>query len=273
MVYPEPVGAPADKPRLVEALLQPLEPLIRLLDAVGTLVILGTKAVLWTLRPPFRLGQLLLAMEFVGVQSIFIVVLTGTFTGMVLALQMVNALRDFGAESMVGAIVAISLTREMSPVFAALMVTARGGSAMAAELGNMRVTEQIDALATMGVSPIQYLVTPRMLAGVVMLPLLCVLFTCVGMAGAWFVSVQGLGLDPGIYLANVEAYLEVEDVTMGLIKSLVFGFLLSIISCHQGFYASGGARGVGQATTRAVVNSAVAILISNYLLTSWLMGI
>ncbi|HOU89467.1 MAG TPA: ABC transporter permease, partial [Polyangiaceae bacterium] len=114
---------------------------------------------------------------------------------------------------------------------------------------------------------------PRMLASVLMLPLLCVLFTCVGMAGSWFVAVRGLGLDPGIFVANVEAYLELEDFTMGMAKSVVFGFLVSVISCHQGFHASGGARGVGQATTRAVVNSAVAILIANYLLTSWLMGI
>jgi phospholipid/cholesterol/gamma-HCH transport system permease protein len=212
-------------------------------------------------------------MEFVGVESIFIVALTGTFTGMVLTLQTVNALRSFSAEGVVGMIVAVSLSRELSPVFTALMVTARGGSSMAAEIGNMRVTEQIDALATMGVSPVQYLISPRLLASMVMMPLLCVLFTCVGMAGAWLVGVEWLGIDPGIFVANIKAYVVPMDFWMGMIKSVVFGFLISVISCYQGFFAAGGARGVGQATTRAVVNSAVAILISNYLLTSWLMGI
>src|SRR5690606_21076929 len=148
------------------------------------------------IRPPFRLGQLIQAMDFIGVQSVFIVSLTGVFSGMVLALQMVYSLRQFGAEGMVGSIVAISMTREISPVFAALMVTARAGSAMAAELGNMRVTEQIDALVTMGVSPVQYLLSPRMVAAVVMVPLLCVLYTCVGVAGAWVVAVEWLSVDP-----------------------------------------------------------------------------
>jgi phospholipid/cholesterol/gamma-HCH transport system permease protein len=170
----------------------------------------------------------------------------------------------------VGSIVAISLTREISPVFAALMVTARGGSAMAAELGNMRVTEQIDALTTMGVSPVQYLLAPRLLACVAMLPLLCILYTCLGMAGSWVVAVDWLSVDPGIFISNIEKYLMPKDLYMGMVKSLVFGFLVSAISCAQGFHASGGAKGVGEATTRAVVLSAVAILVSNYVLTSWL---
>jgi phospholipid/cholesterol/gamma-HCH transport system permease protein len=155
-------------------------------------------------------------------------------------------------------------------VFAALMVTARAGSAMAAELGNMRVTEQIDALVTMGVSPVQYLLSPRLLASVLMLPLLCILYTCVGMAGAWVVSVDWLGVDPGIFISNVEKYLVPKDLYMGEIKAIVFGFLISSISTAQGFFATGGAKGVGEATTRAVVISAVAILIANYILTSWL---
>jgi phospholipid/cholesterol/gamma-HCH transport system permease protein len=248
-------------------------PVIGWLEGVGRLVMLASQTVVWTLRPPYRPGLLLKAMEFVGVDSIFIVALTGTFSGMVLTLQTVNALRSFSAEGVVGMIVAVSLTREISPVFTALMVTARGGSSMAAELGNMRVTEQIDALATMGVSPVQYLITPRLLASLIMMPLLCVLYTCLGMAGAWLVAVEGLGIDPGIFVANIKSYIQPMDFWMGMIKAVVFGFLISVISCHQGFFASGGARGVGQATTRAVVNSAVAILISNYLLTSWLMGI
>ena len=246
------------------------QPVYAALDPIGKILELTGQTLAWMIRPPFRLIQLLLAMEFLGVKSIFIISLTGTFSGMVLALQTVNSLRQFSAEGIVGSIVAISLTREISPVFAALMVTARGGSAMAAELGNMRVTEQIDALTTMGVSPVQYLLAPRLLACVMMLPLLCILYTCVGLAGSWVVAVDWLAVDPGIFIANIEKYLMPKDLYMGMIKALVFGFLISAISTAQGFYASGGAKGVGEATTRAVVLSAVAILVSNYLLTSWL---
>jgi phospholipid/cholesterol/gamma-HCH transport system permease protein len=258
---------------LREAIDTVTKPVVELLEGIGTFVMLVVSAAMWTVRPPLRIGQLLGSMEFVGVQSIFIVGLTGIFSGMVLTLQTVNALRDFGAEGVVGAIVAVSMTREISPVFTGLMVTARAGSAMAAELGNMRVTEQIDALATMGVSPVQYLITPRLLAALFMMPLLCVLYTCVGMAGAWFVGVMGLGIDPGIFISNIEAIMEPMDFWMGIIKAVAFGFIVAVISCHQGFHASGGAKGVGQATTRAVVNSSVSILIANYLITSWLMGI
>jgi phospholipid/cholesterol/gamma-HCH transport system permease protein len=196
--------------------------------------------------------------------------LTGTFSGMVFALQTVSGLRQYGAEGVVGSVVAISLTREISPVFTALMVTARAGSAIAAELGNMRITEQIDAITTMGVSPTQYLLSPRLLAGIVMLPLLCIIYTCVGMVGAWIVAIIGLGVDPGIYIANIEEYLVPEDFWMGEIKSACFGFLITAISAEKGFFAKGGARGVGQATTQAVVHSAVAILIANYIITSLL---
>lgn len=247
-----------------------LSPIVEAVEKLGRLVQLTAKTLLWLFRPPFRFGQLLNAMEFMGVQSIFIVMLTGTFSGMVFALQTVVGLRTYGAEGVVGSVVAVSLTREISPVFTALMVTARGGSAIAAELGNMRVTEQIDAITTMGVSPIQYLLSPRLLASVVMLPLLCIVYTCVGMVGAWLVAISGLGVDPGIYIANIEEYLLPRDFWMGEIKSACFGFLIAAISADKGFFASGGARGVGQATTQAVVHSAVAILIANYLITSLL---
>ena len=139
---------------------------------------------------------------------------------------------------------------------------------MAAELGNMRVTEQIDAIVTMGVSPVQYLLSPRLAASVLMVPLLCVLYTCVGMGGSWLVAIEGLGVDPGIFLSNIEKYMVPRDFWMGEIKAVVFGFLISAVSCNQGFFASGGARGVGIATTRAVVQSSVAILVANYIITS-----
>jgi phospholipid/cholesterol/gamma-HCH transport system permease protein len=243
---------------------------IAFFENVGQLVMLTARTLAWIIRPPFRFSQLFSAMDFIGVQSVFIVSLTGVFSGMVLSLQTVNSLRQFGAEGSVGAIVAISLSREIAPVFSALMVTARAGSAMAAELGNMRVTEQIDALVTMSVSPVQYLLSPRMVAAVLMGPLLCVLYGCVGMAGAYLVAVEWLHVDPGVFVANIERYLVLKDIWMGTIKAAVFGFLVSAISCNQGFYASGGARGVGLATTRAVVQSAVALLIANYFITDWL---
>lgn len=247
-----------------------LEPGLHALEQLGNALTLTGQTLVWLIRPPYRVGLAIQAMDFVGVQSIFIVSLTGIFSGMVLALQTVHSLRTFGAEGIVGSIVAISLTRELSPVFTALMVTARAGSAMAAELGNMRVTEQIDALVTMGVSPVQYLLAPRLLAALVMVPLLCVLYTCIGMGGAWLVAVEWLGVDPGTFLSNIERYLMPKDFWMGEIKAAVFGFLIASISCAQGFNASGGAKGVGEATTRAVVQSAVAILIANYLITNWL---
>jgi phospholipid/cholesterol/gamma-HCH transport system permease protein len=258
-------ASPEAENGLVERLTAPL---LNVLDRVGNLVLLTGQTLAWMIRPPYRIAQLFAALEFIGVESIFIVGLTGTFSGMVLALQTTNSLRQFGAEGIVGSVVAVSLTREISPVFAGLMVTARAGSAMAAELGNMRVSEQIDAILTMGVSPVQYLLSPRLLASVIMVPLLTILYTCVGLTGAWFVAVKGLGVDPGVFISNIQKYMVPRDFFMGEIKAAVFGFLICAISCNQGFNASGGARGVGIATTRAVVESAVAILVSNYLITS-----
>jgi phospholipid/cholesterol/gamma-HCH transport system permease protein len=245
-----------------------LSPATSALEGLGRFMTLTLDTLRWLVLPPFRVGQLMNAMEFIGVQSLFIIMLTGTFSGMVFALQSVNSLREYGAEGVVGSVVAISLTREISPVFSALMITARAGSAIAAELGNMRVTEQIDALTTMAVSPVQYLLSPRLLAGVLMFPLLCIVYSSVGMLGAWIVAVKGLGIDPGVFIANIQEYMQASDFWMGVIKAGCFGFLVTAICGEQGFYASGGARGVGQATTRAVVQSAVALLIANYLITS-----
>jgi phospholipid/cholesterol/gamma-HCH transport system permease protein len=247
------------------------EPALYWLDNIGNIVTLTGKTILWLCRPPFRVKQMLAAMDFIGAQSVFIVGLTGTFSGMVVALQTTYALRAFSAEGRVGGIVAVSLTREVAPVFSAIMVTARAGSAMAAELGNMRVTEQIDAITTMGVSAVQYLLSPRLFAAVVMVPLLCILYTAVGMAGAYLVAVIWLGGDPGIFFQSVRDFAVPKDLFMGLIKAAVFGFIVASISCRHGFHASGGARGVGLATTRAVVESCVTILIANYILTQTLL--
>jgi phospholipid/cholesterol/gamma-HCH transport system permease protein len=248
-----------------------IEPALYWLDNIGNIVSLTFQTLLWLFRPPFRASRILAAMDFLGVQSIFIVALTGTFSGMVVTLQTTYALRAFSAEGRVGGIVAVSLTRELAPVFTAIMVTARAGSALAAELGNMRVTEQIDAITTMGVSAVQYLLSPRLLASVLMVPLLCVLYSSVGMAGAYLVGVVWLGGDPGTFLQSIRDTAVPKDLMMGLVKATVFGFIISAISCRHGFYASGGARGVGLATTRAVVESCVTILIANYILTQVLL--
>lgn len=244
-----------------------LRPILSVFENVGTIVSLTIQTVLWLVRPPFRMSQMLAAMDFIGVQSIFIVGLTGIFSGMVLALQTTYALRAFSAEGRVGGIVAVSLAREVAPVFSAIMITARAGSAMAAELGNMRVTEQIDAITTMGVSPVQYLLSPRLLAGVFMGPLLCILYMTVGMCGAYVVSIVWLGGDYGIFLNSIKNTAAPKDLFMGIVKGSVFGFIISAIACRHGFYASGGARGVGLATTNAVVESCVSILVTNYILT------
>lgn len=241
---------------------------ISMFEGVGKVTILFAQTCLWTFRPPYRVKQLIKAMEFVGVGSLFIVVLTGVFTGAVFALQGAGAFRMFNAESLVGSTVGLSLARELSPVLTGLMVTGRAGSGIATELGTMRVTEQIDALYTMAVNPVQYLVVPRFLAGLIMVPILSALFTLVGMFGCYLVGVVMLGIDEGIFIEKVKWFVEPEDLTSGLVKACVFGGILTIVGCYKGFYAAGGARGVGIATTQSVVVSSVLILVSDYFLTA-----
>jgi len=230
------------------------------------------EAVFWGLRPPYRGRLFVEAMEFIGVGSIFLVSLTAVFVGGVLALQIVAGFRDFGAENQTGAVIGLALAREVGPVFAALMVTSRAGSAMTTELGSMRVTNQIDALVTMAVNPVQYLVVPRLVAGFIMVPVLTMLFNVVGVFGAYFVAVSLLGLDPGVFMDRLRWLVDWDDVSQGLIKSMVFGVAVTLIACRQGFYAKGGAAGVGRATNRAVVQSAIAILMLDYLVTSLVLG-
>ncbi|MDI1477170.1 ABC transporter permease [Polyangium sp. y55x31] len=257
------------EPKLLQRI---LDPVLGFFENIGTTVSLTLQTVAWLFRPPFRIGQMLAAMDFIGVQSTFLVGLTGLFSGMVVALQSVYALKQFSAEANVGGIVAVSLMREVSPVFSALMITARAGSGMAAELGNMRVTEQIDAITTMGVSPVQYLLSPRLLAGVTMGPLMCMLYSTIGMVGCYLVAVALLGGDWGFFLRSIHDFARPRDLFMGLVKGSVFGFLIASIACRHGYFATGGARGVGMATTRAVVESCVAILVANYILTQTMLG-
>jgi phospholipid/cholesterol/gamma-HCH transport system permease protein len=242
-----------------------------LLDALseaGRMGLLFFEALWWGVRPPWRLRLYFRQMEFVGVNSLFVVMLTSLFTGMVLALQTYYAFRLFSAETLVGATVALSMTRELGPVITSLMVTGRAGSAIAAEIGTMRVTEQVDALTVMAINPVQYLVVPRVLAGVITLPLLCAISDIVGVAGGYLVGVKILGINGGLFMNKIYEYVEFDDVYNGLIKAACFGFILTLVGCYKGFYTSGGAEGVGRATTQAVVLSSVLILMSDYVLTA-----
>lgn len=244
------------------------EPVLELLDDLGATALLLFRAITWLVRPPFRLAQLTLAIEFVGSGSLFIVGLVGTFTGMAFTASTISAFRTYSAEGMVGGVVALALARELAPVLAAVVVTARAGSTMASELGNMRVTEQIDAITTMGVSPIQYLVAPRVLATVITMPMLALGFGIAGMIGAYVVAVMWQGIDPGVFMDRIQALVGWADIRELLVKAAVFGVILSTICCKKGFFASGGARGVGEATAKAVVASIVTIFVANYALTT-----
>ncbi|MFQ5328480.1 MAG: MlaE family ABC transporter permease [Thermodesulfobacteriota bacterium] len=237
-------------------------------EVCGRMGTMLTQSLMWLFVPPFKWRNIVKQLEFVGVQSLFVVILTGTFTGMVLALQSYTALKRFGAESMVAPAVALSMARELGPVLTGLMVAGRAGSAMATELGTMRVTEQIDALTTMAVNPIRYLVTPRIFAGLLMLPILSIIASFVGIVGGYIVAVKMLGINSGVYIARTVDYLTFGDLMDGLVKSSVFGLILTLVACHYGFNASGGAEGVGKAATRSVVLGCVLILASDYLMTS-----
>ena len=219
------------------------------------------------LLPPYRLRMLFKQMHFVGIQSLSIVCITGLFTGMVFAVQANVGFSRFGAEGLIGAIVTLSLTRELSPVLTALMVNGRVGSAMAAELGTMRVTEQIDALESMAIDPHQYLAAPRLLAATLMVPALTMVFNVIGVMGCWYVAVKQLGVTPGGFRSRLEWFVDPDDIVGGLVKAAVFGLILASVGCYKGFYTSGGAEGVGRATTTAVVVSGVLILTCDYFMT------
>jgi phospholipid/cholesterol/gamma-HCH transport system permease protein len=243
-------------------------PVLGVLDDLGQTVMLGVRTVGWMVRPPYRPAQLLLALDFIGAGSTFIVALVGLFTGMAFTVSTIVGFRQFSAEGMVGGVVALALARELAPVLAAVVVTARAGSTMASELGNMRVTEQIDAITTMGVSPVQYLVAPRVLATTLMLPLLAICFGVAGQSGAYLVAVVWQGIDPGVFFDKIGQFLQSSDIRMLVVKSTVFGFVVSCICCKKGFQAAGGARGVGEATAKAVVASIIAIFAFDYVLTT-----
>jgi phospholipid/cholesterol/gamma-HCH transport system permease protein len=244
---------------------------LSVLREMGRMTLFLGQTILWLLRPPFRWVQLLKQMHFIGVKSLFVIVLTGAFTGMVLGLQGYYTLRKFGAEGLLGSAVALSMIRELGPVLSALMVTGRAGSAMTAEIGLMRITEQIDALETMAVSPMQYLVAPKVLAGILVMPLLVAIFDIVGIYGGHLVGVNLLGVSSGAYTSSMESAVEWKDVYGGILKALSFGTIITWVCTYKGYNTKMSAEGLGRATTEAVVLASVLVLIWDYFLTSVLL--
>lgn len=240
------------------------------LREMGRMFLFLLSALEMLFRPPFKFRQLLRQMRFFGNKSMLVILLTGSFTGMVLALQLYYILRKFGSEALLGPGIALSLIRELGPVLSALMVTGRAGSALTAEIGMMRISEQIDALTAMALSPIRYLIVPNIVAAVVVFPLITAIFDVIGIYGGYLVGVKLLSISSGTYFSLMEDYVEMEDVLLGLYKSISFGLIVSWISCYKGFNSGFGAAGVSKATTEAVVLSSILILIWDYALGSFL---
>jgi phospholipid/cholesterol/gamma-HCH transport system permease protein len=230
-------------------------------------VFLGT-AIVYAFIPPLKIHRVIKQISFIGVQSSLIVILTGAFTGMVLTLQSYYAMSKFGAEALLGPAVALSLIRELGPVTSALMVTGRAGSALAAEIGIMRISEQIDAIEVMALNPYRYLIVPNLLAGIITFPLMASIFNVVGIYGGYLVGVQLLGVSEGGYFGEMITFINMEEIRTGLYKSLSFGLIVTWICCYKGFYTTYGAEGVSKATTEAVVTSSILILVWDYFLTS-----
>ncbi len=248
-------------------------PVKNFLDLLGGHLLLAFRAMSQIVRRPFRLQNYLEAAEYIGFGSLPIVLLVGAFTGMVMSLQSVFAFRAFGLESFAGGTTGKALSVELGPVLTALMLAGRAGSGIATELGTMRITEQIDALESMAVNPIQFLVLPRLVAASIVTPILALLFFIVGMGGAYFVAVIILHVDQGAWIANLKDIVHPIDVVQGLIKCVFFGFLIALIGCYQGYNATGGGRGVGIGTTRAVVLASVTTLVIDYFLTDILLNL
>ncbi len=235
--------------------------------AIGRISLFAASALSHCLRPPIHVRQLARQIVEIGYFSLPVVGMTALFTGMVLALQSYTGFARFNAEGAVATVVVLSVTRELGPVLAGLMVAGRIGASMAAEIGTMRVTEQVDALTTLSTNPIKYLVVPRLIAGVAMLPVLVLIADVIGVFGGFVVGVYLLDFNPASYLRATWEFLEPIDVISGLIKAAVFGLLVALMGCYQGYQSRGGAQGVGRATTNAVVSASILILLSNYVMT------
>jgi phospholipid/cholesterol/gamma-HCH transport system permease protein len=246
-------------------------PVLGFVRVVGEHLIMLGQAMYWGVRRPYRARLFVDAADYIGIGSLPIISLVGAFTGAVTALQAVNAFRLLKAEAYAGSAVGLSLAIELAPVLTGLMLAGRVGAGIATEIGTMRITEQIDALESMAVSPVQYLIVPRLFAGTVMAPILTMAFFMIGMIGAYFVAVVTLGVDHGQFIENFKWFVDVQDIAQGVFKSVIFGLCITLIGCYQGYHAAGGGRGVGLATTRAVVIGSVCILVLDYFLTDVLL--
>jgi phospholipid/cholesterol/gamma-HCH transport system permease protein len=242
------------------------------LAATGRLVLFAALALATLFTPPFYIRAILREMVNIGYFSLPVVGLTAIFTGMVLALQSYTGFSRFAAEGAVATVVVLSVTRELGPVISGLMVAGRVGAAMAAEIGTMRVTDQIDALTTLSADPLRYLVLPRLLAGAITLPMLVVVADIIGVFGGYLIGVYKLDFNPQAYLIGTREHLETSDVVSGLVKAAVFGFIVALMGCYHGYYSRGGAQGVGRATTHAVVSASILILVVDYLITAAFFG-
>ncbi|WP_018525104.1 MULTISPECIES: MlaE family ABC transporter permease [Alkalispirochaeta] len=239
---------------------------VRNLEELGRFYVFLGHTLRGLFRSPVRWRLYAEQMERIGVHSVAIIALSSAAIGMIFALQMTMVMSMFQAEAMVGAAVGLTLARELAPVVTTLMLIAKNGSSMTAELGTMRVTEQIDAMETMSVDPIHYLVVPRLVASVIVFPILTGLANLVGILGAYLVAVEMLGVDPGGFVEQLYTLVNPVDVISGLIKAAVMGFMMSVICAYYGFYSAGGSKGVGESATRAVVTSSVGILIADYIM-------
>ena len=243
---------------------------IRLFEQTGLWFDALWRTITWTFRRPFDVAEWFRQMVRVGVDSIPVVFLTTMFTGMVLSLQTYQGFQRVHGEQFVASVVSLAMLRELSPVLVGLMVTGRVGSSMAAEIGTMRVTEQLDALKALATEPIQYLFVPRVIAGIVMLPFLCILGDALGVYGGYLVAVKMMHANAVTYKLNTFQFLQLSDVWSGLVKAAVFGLILTLTGCVRGYYTTGGAEGVGRSTTYAVVSASLIILLSDFFLTKLL---
>ncbi len=243
------------------------KPLVKFISRFGDLTLFVARSLYNCITPPFYLKLLGRQLLDIGFYSLPVVGLTTIFAGMVIALQSYTGFARFGAESSVASVVLISVTRELAPVLSGLMVAGRIGAAMAAEIGTMRVTEQIDALVTLSTNPFKYLVAPRIIAGIIVLPLLVFIGDIIGIFGGYVICVYKLGFNPANYINSTLQNMEAIDIISGLVKASVFGFIITLMGCYNGYKSKGGAQGVGEATTNAVVSASILILVFNYILT------
>ncbi len=241
-----------------------------MLNGLGNFTNFTLKTIFWTFKPPFRIKLLFDQMFFIGNKSIFIIFLTSSFTGAVFAFQTYLGFKVINADSFIGPIVAISLAKELAPVLSGLVVAGRCGAAMAAQIGTMKVTEQVDALEVMGINSYQYLAVPRILGSMLSLPMLSAIFLLIGNIGSWLIGVKVLGIDEVIYTQKLSEFMNLGMVAEGIIKATVFGYLIGVIGTFHGFAVTGGAEGVGKGTNMAVVWGMIIVLIVDFFLTSFL---